>query len=247
MSRYFQVFERTGRNNELIPATIQPEPRVNAKRSLRSLDGLTREEVTKLVQRLFLLPGDKDAPRAVLFCNIEHGEGSTRICARAGQALAKLGKGTVCLIDANLRSPALHTILGVKNQRGLVDALFGAGSICDFAQPTPGNNLWLVPSGAIVPDAHTQLGGEIMQRCLAALRAQFNYLLIDAPAASIHADAAVVGKRVDGVVLVVEANATRRETTRQVKESLDAVNVRILGAVMENRSFPIPEAIYKRL
>ena len=247
MSRYFQVLERAGREAELRSLATHTESRVHAGQSFRSHEGLTREEVTKLVQRLFLLPEEKDAPRVVLFCNIEGGQGSSWFCTRVGQSLARLGKGTVCLLDANLRAPRLHHVMGLKNQRCLVDVLFGAGSICDLCLPTSTKDLWLVPSGPIVSEGHTQLGGEIMQGSLAALREQFGYVLIDAPAASEHEDAAVVGKQADGVVLIVRANATRRETTRQVKEALEAANVRLLGAVMENRSFPIPEAIYRRL
>jgi Mrp family chromosome partitioning ATPase len=51
----------------------------------------------------------------------------------------------------------------------------------------------------------------------------------------------------DGVVLVVEANATRRDAARRVKEILDAAGVSLLGVVLNNRTFPVPEAIYRRL
>ncbi len=247
MSRYFQVLERAARNNELVPAASAPEPYSAARRRPRSLDGLVREEITKLVQRVFLLPNDGTAPHAVVFCGLQHPEASTRICARAGQALAKQGMNTVCLVDANLRSPSLHTHFGVESGRGLVDALFQAGPICDFAQPIAGANLWIVPSGTTTPDVYTRLGGELMQGCLAELCAQFHYVLIDAPPADLYADAAVVGKLADGVVLVVEANSTRRATTKKVKENLDAANVKILGAVLDKRTFPIPEALYRRL
>lgn len=247
MSRYFQVLERAARDTELIPAVSGHEPYSAGRITSRSLDGLMREEITKLVQRVFLLPSDGAAPHAVVFCGLQHSEASTRICARAGQALAKQGTGTVCLVDANLRSPSLHAHLGVDNQRGLSDALFQTGPIRDLAQPLTGGSLWLVPSGTKTPDVYTRLGGEIMQSCLADLRTQFDYVLIHAPPADLYADAAVVGKLVDGVILVVEANSTRRETTKQVKESLDAANIKICGAVLAQRTFPIPEVLYRRL
>jgi Mrp family chromosome partitioning ATPase len=47
--------------------------------------------------------------------------------------------------------------------------------------------------------------------------------------------------------LVIEANSTRRETTRKAKESLEAANVRLLGAVLNKRTFPIPEVFYRKL
>jgi len=240
MSRYFQVLERAGRDREFLPAII-------SRSSRPSEESLTDEAVSQLVQRLFHLPGQQDAPRAVLFCSVEEGGGSRRICARAGQTLAGFRESSVCLVDANLHSPRLHTLFGINDRRGLVDALFEAGSVCDFAQATSTRNLWLVPSGSIVPGARAQLTTEALQRCLSDLRARFRYLLFDAPAAGSSADAVVVGKQVDGVVLVVAANTTRRQTTRQVKADLDAAGVRLLGAVLENRAFPIPQRIYRWL
>ncbi len=247
MSRYSQVLERAGRDREFLPAIATAGSRIASQCSSLSEEGLAREAISQLVQRLFLLPGQQDAPRSVLFCGVEEGDGSGRICARAGQALAGLKESSVCLVDANLRGPGLHTRFGIRNQRGLIDALFEAGSVCDFAQQTCTRNLWLVPAGSMVPDALARLTAEALQRCLRELCARFRYLLFDAPAACSNADATVVGKQVDGVVLVVAANATRRETTRQAKASLEAAGVRLLGAVMENRSFPIPERIYRWL
>jgi Mrp family chromosome partitioning ATPase len=71
--------------------------------------------------------------------------------------------------------------------------------------------------------------------------------VLQAPPASSSADALVLGKLTDGVVLVIAANSTRRETTRQVKDSFDAAEVRLLGAVLDERTFPIPEGLYRKL
>jgi Mrp family chromosome partitioning ATPase len=51
----------------------------------------------------------------------------------------------------------------------------------------------------------------------------------------------------DGVIFVVEANSTRRETTKRFKESLEEVRVRVLGVVLNDRTFPIPESVYRKL
>jgi Mrp family chromosome partitioning ATPase len=75
----------------------------------------------------------------------------------------------------------------------------------------------------------------------------FDYLLVNAPGIGVSRDAALVGEVVGAAILVVEANATRRQTARRAKESLEAAGVRLLGTVLRNRSFPIPESIYKRL
>jgi Mrp family chromosome partitioning ATPase len=82
---------------------------------------------------------------------------------------------------------------------------------------------------------------------MAELREKFDYVLIDAPPISSYVDAVLLGQIADGVILVVEANSTRRETARMVKETFEGANVKLLGAILNNRTFPIPEALYRKL
>ena len=79
------------------------------------------------------------------------------------------------------------------------------------------------------------------------LRAEFDYILINAPTMGTTANLTLLGQMADGVIFVVEANSTRRETTKQFKESLEEAHVRVLGVVLNNRTFPIPEAVYRKL
>ena len=79
------------------------------------------------------------------------------------------------------------------------------------------------------------------------LRTQFEYVLINAPPMNVFADSALLGQFSDGVILVVEANSTRRETAQRLKENLEAANVQVLGVVLNNRTFPIPESVYRKL
>jgi Mrp family chromosome partitioning ATPase len=76
---------------------------------------------------------------------------------------------------------------------------------------------------------------------------EFAYVVISAPPIGLYGDAALLGQVVDGVVLVLEANSTRRVTAKKAKQALEAANVRILGMVLNNRTFPIPERIYRLL
>jgi capsular exopolysaccharide synthesis family protein len=252
VSRYYDVLQRAARERELIPGTTPqtatPSPVDAPSRPLVTpfLDGMAREEMTKLVQRVFVMSGENNLPGTVLFCGVELAQGSSWICARAGMSLARQGTGTVCLIDANLRSPSLHQHFGAENWKGLANALREEGSLRDFAQPAPGGNLWIIPSGPISPDLYGRLGSDRMRKCIAELRTQFSHVLIDAAPASLYGDAALLGKLTDGVVLVVEANSTRRETTRQVKEHFEAAKVRLLGTVLNQRTFPIPESLYRK-
>ena len=108
-------------------------------------------------------------------------------------------------------------------------------------------NLWFVPAECLGSAHGFHSGSEQLRSTLRELRDQFAYVLIDASPLGLYADAAVLGQATDGVVLVLEANATRRVAARNAKETLEAANVRLLGTVLNNRTFPIPEKIYRKL
>ncbi len=86
-----------------------------------------------------------------------------------------------------------------------------------------------------------------MKARIAELRSEFDYVIVDVPALSESADAIALGPQVDGLVLVLEANSTRRESASKMVENLRAAKIKILGAVLNKRTFPIPESLYQQL
>lgn len=202
-------------------------------------------EITMLVQRLFLQAGKDRGPKVVSFSGFAADERSSWICARAGEALAERAGASVCLVDANLGSPQLHVHLNADPGNGFADALGGKEPIRSFAIPVGGENLWLIPSGAARPGYYASV--DRYRERIAELRETFDYVLISAPALSRETEATLLGQLADGIVLIVEADHTRRETVRRAKEQLEAARVRLLGAVLDQRSFPIPEKIYRKL
>jgi Mrp family chromosome partitioning ATPase len=70
---------------------------------------------------------------------------------------------------------------------------------------------------------------------------------MDAPPLTRYADALTLGQLSDGLVLVLEASSTRREAAIKVSENLRASHVQVLGAVLNKRTFPIPESLYRKL
>jgi polysaccharide biosynthesis transport protein len=205
-----------------------------------------QEESLKLVQRLFLTP-DQTPPKVVVFAAIDSGNGCSQLCASTATLLAESTAGSVCLLDGNFRSPSLPEKFGVENHHGLTDSLRQQGAIRQFAKQVARDNLWLLSCGSLAKDSLNLLNCERMVQRIAELRGAFDYLVIDAPPLNAYADAIVFGRLSDGVVLVLEANATRREAALRVAESLRAAKIPILGAVLNKRTFPIPSVLYKRL
>lgn len=213
---------------------------------LTSLDPVVREETLKLVQRLFLT-SEEVAPKAVLFAPVDTNGECGWLCSVVAKLLAKSVTASVCLVEGNFRSPTLSDNFGVSLDRGLVDSLEQGGSIRQFARSIGPDNLWLLSAGATVQDSTILLNSDRLRDRLAELREEFNYLLINTPPLNAFADGMVLGRMVDGVVLVLGADTTRREAAVRVTEGLRNSRIPILGAVLNNRTFPIPAAVYKRL
>ena len=205
-----------------------------------------REESLKLVQHLFLTPG-QTPPKTVMFAAIDSGNGCSRMSAMTAQLLAENVSGSVCLVEGNFRTPSLPSLFGGTNHYGLADSLRQEGAIREFAKRTDRDNLWLLSSGRHGEDYLNLLGCERMKERILELRAEFSFVLIDAPPLNAYGDGLVLGRLADGVVLVLEANATRREVALRIAESLRAAKIQVLAAVLNKRTFPIPSALYKRL
>lgn len=256
MSKNFELMQQAGVETPIAPApnVKTPFPMRNGHRNgnVRSsgepldIDKLAREESLKLVQRVFLLQAG-EPPRAVVFAGIDHGNGCSRTCARVAETLARNIQGTVCLVDANLRTPGLPEYFGVTNHHGLTDALLQEEPIRNFVTQLRPDNLWLLSCGSLASDSANLLNSDRLKTRFAELRGEFDYVLIDAPPLGKYNDAMALGRIADGLIFVLEANATRREAAIQVTENLRASQVNVLGAVLNKRTFPIPESLYHRL
>lgn len=207
---------------------------------------ISREEEIKLVQRVFP-EGGQDSPRMALFSCLEGESGCAAICARTAEILAARGEGPVCVVDANFLSPSLHRYFGVENARGLTEATFELGPIHEFVQQIPEPDLWLLPSGKTSAELSFPAIADGLRVRISELRDAFRYVVIHAGVLRLETSAMLMSRWTDGVVLILEANSTSRDSAKRAKEILRGANVNLLGIVLNNRTFPIPEAIYRRI
>jgi Mrp family chromosome partitioning ATPase len=235
------TFDEPGTFGE--PAEVLPLPSSAAKP--------LQQYVTAFVQRIFLTPErTDDVVRSAVFAALDTAQGSELVSAASAEVLASSVVGRVCLVDANFGAPSLHRLYGVANEGGLAQLLTGKGHVRDFARRLsqgPQSSLWLVPAGPLPAGDPSALTGELSPGRLHELMKAFDFVLFEAPSVREHPTASILGGFVDGVVLVAEANMTRRHTARAAVESLRASGARVLGAVLNNRTFPIPALVYKRL
>lgn len=235
-----------GRWQEAIKEKIRAVAEDDQKGSSQRNDLVTlryREEV-KLVQRIFPMNA-QSAPQLVLFSSLEREADACAITARTAEILAGRGEGPVCVVDANFRLPLVHRYFGMESRRGLSDAICEAGPVQDFARHLASGNLWVMPSGS----GGAQLGVPEFSKCVRSrmmeLRTMFKYIVVNSPL-FLERIPSVQSFAADGVVLIVEANSTRRETVRDVMDELQIAGAPVLGVVLNNRTFPIPDGIYHK-
>lgn len=246
MSKNLDVLLRAKIETELFQPKGIPQNTHEVRQPSLHIDPIVREEEAKLVQRLFLL-SRREVPRVVVFCGLGHGDGAVRICARAGESLASQTGSAVCVVEGNLHSPSMHQYFGADDFRGLTDAVLESGPIRDFVHRLPGRKLSVLSAGSRCGEAQALWKSERLRSRIAELRAEFSYVLINGPPVNLHVDAMLLGQMADGVILILESNVTRRETARTAKENLAAANVKLLGAVLNNRTFSIPDSLYRKL
>jgi hypothetical protein len=251
MSRTLDVLERIQQDRDLFrvpPITKAGPTEVSApdpRSALPDRASFAREEILRLVQHLFLATENINGTkrRQVVFCGIDNIEGSNLLCARIGRSLAEQVQSQVCVVDANVRVPPSSPLVDLLPFDDTPDP---EGGSTKWVSRRVGENLWLASGDSACRSGANPTLGDV-QTWISGLPAEFAHVVINAPPIGLYTDAALLGQAADGVVLVLEANATRWRTARKAKQALENADVKVLGTVLNNRTFPIPERIYRML
>ena len=201
------------------------------------------KELTRLTHTLFLCSG---GARAVAFAGVESGVGCSWILVRIAQLLAEAAAGSVCVVDANFRSPVLHSYFRSGNLSGLSDTIINPDPVRKSVQAL-GAGLHLLSAGSAIGRTESLLASSAFRSRVEELRASFDYVLFDTPPLVESSDALAVASKLDGLAMVVAAGSTNRETALRVTKEAAADNVRMLGVVLNKRTYPVPGSIYRKL
>ena len=144
--------------------------------------------------------------------------------------IAMSGK-RVLLLDADLRRPSIHRLFDLSDEYGLSDVLLGEMELSAVLQHSHVPNLDVVSAGPIPPNPNELLCNEIM-KSIRERAGDYDVMIIDSPPATAVADPMVLSPLVDGVILVVEANETRRPVVKEAIARLKNVKANILGGVV---------------
>lgn len=201
-----------------------------------------REFYNTLRDRLMLAKGEsREPPRLISLTSCYRGEGVSTVASNLAVTLSHHGR--VLLVDANLHHPSLHRIFKVELTPGLAETL-ESGQV---AITVAGHNFDVLAAGQMNGSLPRMVESpERLADVLKEYKEQYRFVIFDSPAVNESSAAVRLASLVDAVILVVEAERTRRETVLRVKEQLQQVEAKILGVVLNKRRFPIPGILYRK-
>jgi succinoglycan biosynthesis transport protein ExoP len=174
---------------------------------------------------------DHGVPRTIAVTSSKPSEGKSTTAFALALSMARSRK-RVLLIDGDMRSPSIHHLLDLQNERGLSNYLAGNGAAEELIVASGHENMSVMTAGPMPPSAPELLNGDRLDRLLADMVGSFDQIVIDAPPVMGLADAPLIGSKVEGVIYVVEFHSTQKSMARIGIGRLAAANVPITGAVL---------------
>jgi protein-tyrosine kinase len=191
--------------------------------------------------------------KAITITSSTHSEGKTITSINLAISMARdLNKKQILLVDADLRRASLSKYLGVKAETGLADIISNGASLEDALLNIGVDNLTILPAGKTI-HCHSRncsaelLGSEKLKKVIGQLREKYDFIIFDTPPIIPVTDAGVLGAQTDGVIMVVQADRTQRGVIGHSENLLKQAQAKLLGYILTNIKYHIPEYIYRYL
>lgn len=169
-------------------------------------------------------------PRSISITSTRPGEGKSTTAFALALMLARSRKSVV-LIDGDMRSPSVHTLVGITHANGLSNYLAGNDDLDELLVQTE-QGLTVMTAGPIPPNAAELLTGERLPKLIALLLQSYDHVVIDTPPVMGLADAPLIGSRVEAVVFAVEAHGIRASLARTALGRLSSASARVIGGIL---------------
>jgi protein-tyrosine kinase len=232
----------SARETRVLLSHVDTKPHMPLKLRLSSN---TIEEYHRLRQNVLLADPETDSV-SLLFVSPTEGEGTTTVMVQFASTLASSGERVV-LVDANFRHPTLHEVFNVERTSGFSELLTQKSPPKNVIRETGFRNLFVIPNGKPLTDPSSLLASSATEEVLKQLREEGQWILFDCAPVTPYSDGVALAPKVDGVVMIIEAERTKREVAKYAKERLLAPNAKILGTILNRRKMHIPEWLYRRL
>jgi len=205
-------------------------------------------EQYKILRTNILSMNNGKPPRTIVVTSAIHSEGKTVTSLNLAISLSQaVHKPKVLLVDADMRRGRVAKYLGVNQKAGLSDILTDKAKIENTLYHLDIENLAFISAGEIPEYPSELLASDNMKRFLSDVKGMFDHIIIDTPPIITVTDAGILGSIADGVLMVVQAGRTQRGIVKRAKERLHQAHSKILGHVLTNIEYHLPEYIYRYL
>jgi polysaccharide biosynthesis transport protein len=159
------------------------------------------------------------------------GDGKSTVASNLAVSIAQSGKRTL-LIDADLRRPTVHKVMGLSNEVGLASLIAGVAEPAEVIHETSIPNLSILTTGPLPPNPAELLTSSAFKDLLDLFRERYDFVLLDTPPLLAVTDPCVVAPRTDGVLLVIRIIKNGRPMAERAKEILAALGVAVFGVIV---------------
>ena len=159
----------------------------------------------------------KDDNKVILVSSTISGEGKSFVASNLAVSLAMLGKRTV-LLGLDLRKPKVHNLFGIDNSKGLSTFFIGRDNWDDLVEETTVPNLFVMPSGPIPPNPAELMAGSKFEELIAALKENYDFIVIDSPPVAVVTDAVLISRLCDTTLFVLRHRYTSRNVLDLVED-----------------------------
>jgi len=225
------------------PAVVEPLRRGDGEAPLpdgflREL-GILRNSIETLMQR--------KPRRTLLFTSSSHEEGTTTLATSYARMVALSTGSRVLVVELNARTPSLFWRLGMKGGEGVSHYLAGGSALSSLVQAVDGAGFDAMHVGERDPAQIQLLLEDHFPRLIAEAQQSYDTVIVDAPPIVGSPETPPMSASVDGVVLVVQCERTKREIVHRSVDLVTQMGGRTLGVVLNRKKYYIPDFIYKRI
>lgn len=171
-------------------------------------------------------------PRSIMISSSQKGEGKTSSAYAIARDFARLGGRRILLVDADLRRPSLHKVLGLTNEAGLVNLLARQQKLGQVTRPTTTPGLDFISSGPIAPNPAELLGSPMLPALIEEFAQSYDIVIIDGPPVLGLADAPSIAAHVEATLFIVDASNARRGMIKAALRRLRNSRANVLGVVL---------------
>ena len=175
----------------------------------------------------------KSQTPAILITSPRSGEGRSTVARDLAIALAGAGE-KVLLIDADFQNPSLHTLVGTRNTEGLSSVIHGEVTAELAAMPTSVAGLEVLTTGPVPPLPAAMFDSPEFESFLAAMAAEYDRVLIDAPPVHGSNDARIAALACGATLLVLPHRKLNKRIIRETRDKLVGFGANLIGIVLND-------------